>query len=86
MKNSKRTISYHKLTREEDFDKIVYPQVKQYLIDNDMEMGELAEKCGMTISNLRSFLRHRPHKPRLKDLKKIVNATNLTVPQLLQSR
>ena len=78
--------SYNALTREEDLDKIVYPCVKQYLIDNNMEIGELAEKCCMTISNLRNFLRHRPHRPRTKILKKIVEATNLTIPQLLQSR
>ena len=81
-KNTKTTFP-HKLTREEELDKIVYPCVKQYLIDNNMEMRELAEKCCMTISNLRSFLRHRPNRPRKNDLKKIVNATNLTIPQLL---
>lgn len=75
--------TYYKLTREEELDKIVYPCVKQYLIDNNMEMRELAERCCMTISNLRSFLRHRSIYPRIKVLKKIVNATNLTIPQLL---
>lgn len=74
----------NKLTKKEELNKIVYPCVKEYLIDNKMEMRELAEKCNMTISNLRYLLRGNIAHPRLQTLKKIVNATNLTIPQLLQ--
>ena len=84
MNTNKKRISYHKLTKEEDFNKIVYPQVKQYLIDNDMELKELAEKSNVTISNLRNLLRGNINHPRIQTLKKIMMATNLTIPQLLQ--
>ena len=76
--------AYYKLTKEEDLNKIVYPCVKQYLIENNMEIKELAEKCCMTISNLRSLLRGNINHPRIQTLKKIMMATNLTIPQLLQ--
>ena len=84
MSKNTKVNTYYKLTKEEDLNKIVYPCVKQYLIDNNMEMKDLAEKCCMTISNLRNFLRNRTNHPRIQTLKKIMSATNLTIPQLLQ--
>lgn len=76
--------TYYKLTKEEDLNKIVYPHVKQYLINNNMELIELAEKTHMTITNLRTLLRGNIARPRLQTFKKIMDATNLTMPQLLQ--
>lgn len=84
MNKSKKTTSYYKLTREEELDKIVYPYVKQYLIDNNMEIKELAKKIHMSTSNLRTLLRSNNIRPQIKTLKKIMAATNLTIPQLLQ--
>lgn len=84
MNKTTKKNSYYTLSREEDLDKIVYPHVKQYLIDNNIEIRELAEKSHMTISNLRNLLRGNIIHPRIQTLKKIMVATNLTIPQLLQ--
>lgn len=62
-------------------EQIIYPNIRQWLLKNNITPKQLAKKAGIPYYTLYSNLTGRTNRPRLKTARKVCDILNMSIPQ-----